>query len=98
MADPPSREEALLEGWLEKATERSDPFMAWLGIVFALLVGYELAVEPGGARATVVLFAGWAIWAVFALEFLARLRLAPAKLRFLRRNWLQALGLLIPTL
>ncbi|HXH88816.1 MAG TPA: ion transporter [Gaiellaceae bacterium] len=98
MADPPSREEALLEGWLETATERSDPFMAWLGVVFALLVGYELAVEPSGARATVVLVAGWAIWAVFALEFLARLRLAPAKLRFLRRNWLQALGLLIPTL
>lgn len=35
----PSREEALFEGWLETATERADPFMAWLGVVFALLVG-----------------------------------------------------------
>ncbi len=98
MSGPQSPDETIGDSWLEAATERSDPFMAWLGVVFALLVGYELAAEPSGARETVVFVAGWVIWAAFAFEFFARLRLAPAKLRFLRRNWLQALGLLIPTL
>jgi voltage-gated potassium channel len=86
------------ERWLEAATERADPFMAWLGVVFALLVGFELAVDlaPPAARALTV--AGWVIWAIFALEFLAKLALAPKRLVFLRRHWLQLLGLLVPTL
>lgn len=92
------RREVVREEWLDQLTERADPFMAWLGVLFALLLGYELAVEPTGWRSVIVLAAGWALWAVFVLEFLARLRLAPSKLRFLRRNWLQALGLVIPTL
>lgn len=97
MAEVPRSEEAHDE-WLEEVTERADPFMAWLGVVFALLVGYEFAVEPTGRRAVFVLVAGWALWAVFVLEFLARLRVARSKVRFLRRNWLQAIALLVPTL
>jgi voltage-gated potassium channel len=98
VAEAPPRDEAAFHAWLTVVTERADPFMAWLGVVFALLVGYELAVEPAGGRATLVLAASWAIWAAFIVEFVARWRLAPTKLRFLRRNWLQALGLLVPTL
>lgn len=86
------------EAWLAQTTERADPAMAWLGIVFALLVGYELAVElgPGAARALEI--AGWTIWAVFVAEFAAKLWLAPRRKRFLRRHWIQALALLVPTL
>lgn len=83
----PPRTENEFDEWLEAATERLDSFMAWLGLMFALLVGYEIAVDltPGVARALMI--AGWVVWAVFALEFAAKLWLAPRRARFLKRHW-----------
>lgn len=92
------RSEDEFETWLAGVTERLDPFMAWLGLMFALLVGYELAVELSPATQRALTTAGWVIWAVFATEFAAKLWLAPKRLRFLSRHWLQAAALLIPTL
>lgn len=86
------------EHWLEAATERADPFMAWLGVLFALLVGYEFAVELTPRAELALTIAGWAIWGVFALEFAAQLWLAPHRRRFLRRHWLRLVALAIPTL
>ncbi|MDP8942641.1 MAG: ion transporter [Actinomycetota bacterium] len=86
------------DAWLEEVTDRADPFMAWLGLVFALIVGYQLAAEPSPAASRALDVAGWAIWAVFVAEFAAKLWLAPRRLRFLRRHWLQALALAVPTL
>ncbi|MBW3592743.1 MAG: ion transporter [Actinobacteria bacterium] len=94
----PVRSESEFEVWLEEVTERADPFMSWLGLVFALLVGYELAVELAPRVAAVVTVAGWAIWGVFFLEFVAKLWVAPNRTRFVRRHWLQALMLVVPTL
>lgn len=37
-----------------------------------------------------------AIWAFFAVAFLSKLAFAPGKLDYLRRNWLEALIVLIP--
>ena len=39
-----------------------------------------------------------AIWALFAVVFLSKLAVAPAKLTYLRRNWLEALIVLIPVM
>jgi voltage-gated potassium channel len=86
------------ERWLAEATERLDPVMAWLGVLVALLLGYELAVPLGPSAARVLSIAGWVVWAVFLVEFAAKLYLAPARGRFLRRHWVQVLGLLVPTL
>jgi voltage-gated potassium channel len=86
------------ERWLAWVTERADPPMAWLGVVFALLVGFELAVEVGPTTAAALRIAGWAIWGVFLAEFLAKLWLAPRRLRFVRRHWLQVLMLAVPAL
>ena len=86
------------EAWLAQATERLDPFMAWLGVMFALLVGYEVAVELSPDAARAVELAGWVIWAIFAVELGVKLAIAPRRLRFLKRHWFQALALLIPTL
>lgn len=86
------------ELWLERFTERADPFMAWLGVVFALLVGFELAVELRPAAARALEAAGWVIWAVFLLEFLVKVWLAPRRVLFLQRHWLQVLALLVPAL
>ena len=97
---PPPRggSEDQFERWLEAATERADPFMAWLGVLFALLVGYEIAVDLGPAASRGLTIASWCIWAVFVTEFGAKLWLAPNRPRFLRRHWLQVLGLLVPWL
>lgn len=90
--------ESDFEEWLAWATERADPFMAWLGVVFALLVGFELAVDVGATTATALRAAGWTIWGVFVVELLAKLWLAPRRLRFLRRHWLQVVMLVVPAL
>jgi voltage-gated potassium channel len=87
------------EAWVGRVTERADPFMAWLGIVFALLVGFELAVDDLTPTTSLVLAAaGWTIWGLFVAEFVAKLVVAPHRGRFLRRHWLQTLALLVPTL
>lgn len=91
-------EEWEFEDWLRRATERADPAMAWLGVLFALLVGYEIAVELTPAASRALQIAGWAIWATFALEFATKLWLAPSRRRFLRRHLLQAAGLAVPFL
>ena len=79
-------------------TERADPVMAWLGVVFALLVGYELAVDVSPGTADVLRWTGWAIWGVFVVEYAAKLWIAPSRVRFVRRHWLETLALLVPTL
>jgi voltage-gated potassium channel len=83
---------------LEELLERADPVMAWLGVLFALLVLYELAVPLGPTTSLVLEVAGWLIWAVFAAELGAHLWLAEEPARYLRRHWLQVLALLVPTL
>ncbi len=92
------RSEDEFDAWLEEVTDRADPFMAWLGVVFALLVGFELAVELSPRTGRALEWAGWSIWAIFLIEFAAKLWLAPSRLRFLRRHWFQAAALVIPTL
>ncbi|MBW3608120.1 MAG: hypothetical protein KY463_07150 [Actinobacteria bacterium] len=87
-----------LEARLEIALERADPFMAWLGVLFALLVGYELAVDLTPGATQVLSIAGWVIWALFLTEFVAHLYLAPQRLRYLRRHWIRVVAILIPTL
>lgn len=93
------RDEAAFERWAARQSERLDPLMSFLGIVFALLAAFQLA-EPdlsgGWARAFDV--STWTIWAVFVLDFLAKLVLAPSPLGFLRRHWIAILMLVVPTL
>lgn len=92
------RPEDEFERWVARVTERADPFMAWLGVVFALLVGYELAVELNPTTATILSSAGWVIWGVFVLELATKVWLAPRRVRFVRRHWIKVLALVVPTL
>lgn len=73
--------------------------MAFLGIVFTLLVAFEFA-EPGltGGWARGVSAALWVLWGVFVVDFAAKLVAAPSAKRFLRRHWLSVAMLLVPTL
>ena len=92
------RSDADYEMWLARLVERTDPLMAWLGVLFALLLGFQLAVEVQPSVGRALDAAVWIIWAIFVVDFGAKLALAPAKGRFLRRHWFQLLGLLLPTL
>ena len=87
--DPDERWSALeqLDEWLRTP-------MLVLSFVWLVLVVVELV--WGGGRATEVL--GLVIWGVFVAEFALRFTLAPAKLPFLRHDWITILALLAPAL
>lgn len=71
----------------------------YLAIVFAVVLAVELILQAQGAAVPPVL--GWiqlAIWGVFAVHFLFGITISPDRLRYLRRNWLTALSLVIPFL
>lgn len=92
------RSESEFEAWLGATTERLDPFMAWLGVVFALLVGFEVTAEPGPDASRALAVAAWSIWAIFVAELAIDLWLAPSRLRFLRSRWWQVVLLAVPFL
>lgn len=74
-----------LERWLHV------PMLA-LSFVWLVLVVIELV--WGGSPLLDALSTG--IWVIFIAEFALRLTLAPAKLLFLRRNWLTVIALIAP--
>ncbi|MFN2432291.1 MAG: ion transporter [Gemmatimonadota bacterium] len=76
-----------LEDWLER------PLVA-LGVVWLGLLVVELV--RGLSPALEVL--GTVIWVVFLGDFALRLTLAPDRSRYVRRNWLTALSLVVPAL
>ena len=76
---------AMLEDWL-------DGPMLVLSFLWLVLVIYELAAGSSQALETF----GTAIWVAFLLEFALRLALAPEKGRFLARNWLTVIALVVP--
>lgn len=78
--------------------DRLDGPMTVLGIVFLLLVVAETVVAPRGALGVAFSVTSWVLWATFVLEFVVRMIVAPSTTRFLRRNWWQAVFLLLPFL
>ncbi len=76
-----------LEDWLEAP-------MLVLAFVWLVLLVVELV--RGESPLFNVL--GTIIWVIFILDFAAKLILAPAKIDYLKRNWLTAVSLLIPAL
>lgn len=82
----------------EAIAERLDGVMTALGIIFLLVVLGDTLAEPGSTLSRVLTWVSWAIWAVFVVEFGARLTVAPSTTRFLKKNWWQVLLLLLPFL
>ena len=86
------------EVWAETLLDRLTPVMSALGLIFLLVVLAEQFTSPGTVLERVLTVVGWVLWVVFAAEFVARLVVAPDTGRFLRRNWWQALFLILPFL
>ena len=76
-----------LDNWLE--TPMIVLSVVWLALMIAELVwGTSRFMENLAV----------AIWVLFIIDFVLRFTLAPAKLRFLRNNWLTVVSLLLPAL
>lgn len=68
--------------------------MILLGIIWLALLIIELTRGLPPALQAV----GGIIWVIFIFDFIAEFMLAPAKLQYLKKNWLTLLGLLLPAL
>jgi voltage-gated potassium channel len=68
------------------------------GFVFMMVVLADTATAPGTTLSDVWTVAGWALWLLFVLEFVARLVMARSTAGFLRRNWWQVVFLAVPFL
>lgn len=98
MQKTPSRSEEQRWELAEALGRRLDPAMGILGLIFALVVLAEAFVAPAGPVGAAIRISGWLLWAIFVVEFLARLAIAPARAAFLKRNWWQAVFLIFPFL
>jgi voltage-gated potassium channel len=79
---------------LERVTDWLETPLLILGLVWLGL----LIVELLGKLSPPLEVLGWAIYSVFALDFVLKLALAPRKIEYLKSNWLTLLSLLVPAL
>ena len=73
-----------------------DAALTGLAFVFLAVLIVEYAFQLTPAQMRWLELAGWLIWAIFTVDFVVRLALAPDKGRFLRGNWLSALAIVLP--
>jgi voltage-gated potassium channel len=92
----PDEEPTARERLAALVERRLDIPMSVLALVWAVLIAYEL-VAPNNQRDELTVV-GNLIWAVFVLEFAAKLWVSGKPLRFLRRRWPSVLFLLLPAL
>jgi len=89
------------ERWelLENIQAILEPVMVGLGLIFLglLLLDYS-TIDLSSAANTRLDWVTQVIWAIFLVDFVVRFVVAPAKLQFLRGNWLVALSLALPFL
>lgn len=86
------------EIWADELLDRLTPLMSALAIVFVLVVVGESMTTDSAGLSLALTITGWVIWLAFAAEFVARMVVAPETGEFLKRNWWQALFLVLPFL
>jgi voltage-gated potassium channel len=96
LAPDPDDEPTARERVAAVVEDRLDYPMAFLALVWAVFVAYEL-VAPDRQRATLTLV-GNVIWGVFVVEFVLKLAISGHPVRFLRRRWPSILFLALPAL
>jgi voltage-gated potassium channel len=86
------------EDMREKLDRYLDVPLALASVVVVLLVVIQLTGEVSEPWAGRIEVLSWAVWGLFFVEFAVKFALAPVKRRYLRRNWLDVLVLLLPFL
>lgn len=92
-----ARPRSVRERWADEILDRLSPVMGGLGIVFVLLVFGEQLARPD-LLSVIMAVLSWILWAVFVVEFIARLVVTPDTSVFLRKNWWQIVFLVLPFL
>lgn len=86
----------------EELRERLDRYLdvplALASVLLVLLAVIELSGDVGEPWRGRLALLGWALWALFFVEFAVKFALAPVKRIYLRRHWLDALMVLVPFL
>lgn len=86
----------------EELRERLDRYLdvplALASVLLVLLAVIELSGDVGEPWRGRLAVLGWALWALFFVEFAVKFALAPVKRVYLRHNWLDALMVLVPFL
>lgn len=86
----------------EELRERLDRYLdvplALASVLLVLLAVIELSGDVGEPWRGRLAILGWALWALFFVEFVVKFALAPVKRVYLRRHWLDALMVLVPFL
>lgn len=71
----------------------------YLAVVFAVVLASEIILDAQDMAVPPVLtWIQLAIWGVFIVHFLLGITISPDRIRYVRRNWLTALSLVIPFL
>ncbi len=68
--------------------------MIFLGFVWLIL----LVIEFIWGLPRVLQYASFVIWIIFIIDFIIKFILAPFKIKFIKKNWLTTISLLIPAL
>ena len=79
---------------LENLNALTNPLLAFLGLIWLGLIILGLVQELPASLEAVT----YVIWALFVVDFLVELAIAPAKLTYLRANWLTVVALALPVL
>lgn len=81
---------------LRRISEWVDVPLSILGLVMLGLIVVEMLVELGPTASSRIAQAQTAIWAIFAANFVVEFAIAPSKLRYLKRNWLTVISVILP--
>lgn len=90
--------QASSETALERFERQTALPMLVLAVAIIPLLLIPLLTDVSGATKTTIVSLEWFIWAAFALEYMIRLYLAPAKWPFVKNNKIDLLVVLIPFL
>lgn len=94
----PGRERTDRERLAESIAAWLDVPLTAAGVLLVIVIVADGVTPAGSGWKTVWLVAGWALWALFAVELFLRLVIAPSTTAFLRRNWWQLVFLAVPFL
>jgi len=83
---------------LQQWERRSEWLLAGLALVFLAVYSVEVLTRPRGYEAHALLAVTWIIWGLFALDYLARLRLAPDRPRWFLRHLFELAIVALPLL
>lgn len=86
------------EGLAEAIYQRLHPVMAWLALLFVVIVLGDNFVRSESPFDAIFTVGAWVVWACFVTEYGARLAIAPSKRRFFGRTWWQLIFLVLPFL